>query len=340
MNLIKKYKFSLLCLLAVLLLLSSARLYYRLTDDFRISNITYTLPFEAPWKPEKLSKTDYEELAHILDQKFTYLGKGAQSYAFASADGQYVIKFFKFKHLKPNFLIDLLPSVFPFKNYKAQTTERKKRKLITAFNGYQIAYEKNRQHAALVYIHLVPTNDLNLHLTLIDKMGWQQFVNLDEIVFIVQKKGITLRAKLHELLKEQKIEEAKQAIQSMLAMYLNEYAKGIYDHDHGIMQNTGFIGKEPFHLDSGKVLNDESMKEKSVYKEDLAQVMWNIHLWFQSNYPDISPVFSQFLENYYQLYLEEPLNLNAINPQRFKDKRHQTISSLMPPFSDSPGLPS
>ena len=83
-------------ILLALVIFAGFRLYYRLTDDFRLSNMTYQLPFEAPWKVPALTAEEHQQLGRILDQKFTYIGKGAQCYAFASADQQYVLKFFKF----------------------------------------------------------------------------------------------------------------------------------------------------------------------------------------------------------------------------------------------------
>ena len=90
------------CCVVLFCLFGIARLYYRLTDDFRLANITYELPFKPSWKVPSLTKEEYSRLAQITNQKFTYIGKGAQCYAFASEDGEYVLKFFKFKHLKPN----------------------------------------------------------------------------------------------------------------------------------------------------------------------------------------------------------------------------------------------
>src|SRR5205085_10468413 len=86
-------------LFAILIIFGLSRLYYRLTDDFRIANITYDLPFTPPWKVPHLTLDEYKNLEKILSQTFSYIGKGAQCYAFKSEDGKFVLKFFKFKHL-------------------------------------------------------------------------------------------------------------------------------------------------------------------------------------------------------------------------------------------------
>ena len=73
------------------------RLYYNLTDDFRISNISYQMPSRSEYNFE-LSPAQKQIVDNALAQKYHYIGKGAQVYAFASEEGNTVIKFFKFKH--------------------------------------------------------------------------------------------------------------------------------------------------------------------------------------------------------------------------------------------------
>lgn len=317
----KTLKRSAYCLAFLLLLFGAARLYYRLTDDFRLSNMTYQLPFEAPWQVPSMNDEEHRELAMILNQKFSYIGKGAQCYAFGSEDQQYVLKFFKFKHLKPNLFVDLLPPFAPFKGYKHNCIERKKRKLIGVFNGYDLAFRENRQDSGLLYLHLIPTNNLQLHATVIDKIGLESKINLDEVVFLVQKKGETLRIRLNRLFTEGRLPESEQAIASILAMYISEYKKGIFDHDHGVMHNTGFIGDRPFHLDVGKLNKDERMHRVEFYKRDLEHVVWKIDVWVKATYPQYYQEISNFLAHEYQHWTGEKLDVKAIDPKRFKKRR-------------------
>jgi len=307
--------------LTVLCLFSLARLYYKLTADFRIANITYQLPFEAPWKVPSLNGEEYHHLQQIVDQKFSYIGKGAQCYAFVSQDGYYVLKFFKFKHLKPNLFVETLPNIPPFRDYKQQGIERKKRKLINVFNGYDLAFHKNCETSALIYLHLIPTQDLNLKVTVKDKIGFERTINLDDVVFLIQKKGETLRTRLHHLFNEHRLEEAKEAVASILAMYISEYKQGIYDHDHGVLHNTGFINSQPFHLDVGKLNQDERMKEVEFYKKDFEQVIWKIDAWMKVSYPQYYAEFSTFLSQQYQRWTGETIEMTAIDPKPFKKKR-------------------
>lgn len=306
----------------ILLLFGAARLYYALTDDFRLSNMTYELDFEAPWQVPILSANEQQQFANLLQQKYYYIGKGAQCYAFASADHQYVLKFFKFKHLKPHWFIQFVPSVWPFAGYKADYIERKRRKLMGVFEGYDLAYRENRKESELLYLHLLPTHSLGMQATVVDKIGFEHQINLDDVVFLIQKKGETLRSRLHRLLKQGQQEAAKSAISSILTMYMKEYQKGVYDRDHGVMHNTGFVGDQPFHLDVGKFTKENRMKEHEFYAKDLEHIVWKIDTWIKSNYPDHYPALSEHLASEYNTWTGQTFDPASIDPERFKKKRH------------------
>ncbi len=299
----------------------AARLYYRLTDDFRIANIVYPLPFKATWETPSLNDVDSQNLKAILDQPYFYIGKGAQCYAFESKDGEYVLKFFKFKHLKPNLFVDALPSISPFKAFKEQAIERKKRKLISVFNGYDLAYRENREASELIYLHLVPTTDLHLNVLVYDKIGFERNIELDPVVFLIQRKGETLRTHLRNLLDHENLAGAKEAMAEILSMYISEYKKGIYDHDHGVLHNTGFVDGKPFHLDVGKLNQDDRMKEKGYYKFDLEHVIWKIDVWVKANYPNYYSEIASFLSDQFQKLTGDTIDTNSIDPKRFKKQR-------------------
>ena len=290
-----------------------ARLYYSLTDDFRVTNITYDFPFTPTWENPSLTHEEYAILAEVLSQPFRYIGKGAQCYAFGSDDGKYVIKFFKFKHLKPNWLSEKLFS-FPFLHAsRDQLVARKSRKLMGVFNGYDLAFRENRENSQLLYVHLVPTKSLHLKVALFDKIGWKREIDLDNITFLVQKKGKQLRSCLHELLENKKLDKAKEALAQIFNMYISEYRNGLYDHDHGVMRNTGFVDGLPFRLDVGKLHKDEQIREMATYKYDLQFVMYKIAAWVHRSYPQFEEELVSFLADFYESLTEEQIDIAQIN---------------------------
>jgi hypothetical protein len=140
--------------LAVVIIFFLARGYFRLTDGFRVSNMTYDMPHNPDWEVPPLSDQEKKEVDSILNQPFNYVGKGAQSYVFASKDGKYVIKFFKFRHLRPSWIIDALPEWDFLKDYREKNRERKNRLIMVVFSGYKLAYDELRNQSGIVYLHL------------------------------------------------------------------------------------------------------------------------------------------------------------------------------------------
>ena len=83
-------------------------------------------------------------------------------------------------------------------------------------------------------------------------------------------------------------------------MYISEYQKGIFDHDHGVLHNTGFIGDQPFHLDVGKLNKDIRMREVDVYKKDLEHVVWKMDVWIKRSYPEYYQQLSDYLRDQHE----------------------------------------
>ncbi|MCE5316210.1 MAG: hypothetical protein LLG04_02450 [Parachlamydia sp.] len=257
------------------------RAYFRLTDDFRIANITYNLPYKPEWD----AKPD-QNLSTILQQPFSYIGKGSQSYAFSSADGRYVLKFFKYKHLRPHWLVEMLSPLPYFKDYQRKQLRRKARKLDHLFAGYHLAWESLRDESGLLFVHLNQTQGLYPKAIVIDKIGLKRTIDLDNVVFIVQRKAKTTRAVIDELLAKGDTSTAQLRIRQILQLYASEYQRGIYDMDHGVMHNTGFVGDKPIHLDIGKLTQDPRISDPNLYRPDIQKVGLRIAAWLEINHPE------------------------------------------------------
>lgn len=284
-------------LLVGIALFGMIRLYYSVTDDFRIGNITYEIPHHPEWEIQELGREERARLNTLLSQKFSYIGKGSQSYAFGSEDGKYVIKFFKFKHLKPSIFSMLLPNIAPFSAFRNYDLPRKQRKLNSVFTGYRLAFARHRDESGLLYIQLNPTH-IYRPITVIDKIGLERTIDLGSVVFIIQEKGETLRSILNQLLNKGDLISAKQKIHQIIDLYLSEYQKGIYDRDHGVMHNTGFVGNKPLHLDVGKLAAEPKMKNADVYRQDLALVTAKIGSWLQETHPRYAEELIKYMEKF------------------------------------------
>lgn len=282
--------------LMVTIVFFGARVYYRLTDDFRIVNMVHEMPHHPEWEMPPLNPAQRNHLKEMFRQPYSYVGKGAQSYVFASEDKKYVIKFFKFKHLKPHWLTAALPDLPYIKEYKERKSAKKKRLINSVFSGYKLAYDVHKGETGIVYLHLNKTQGLNETVTLIDKIGRTHLLELDPIVFVIQEHAQTTRMVMTEALERGDLALAKKRMNQIFDLYLLEYGKGIYDRDHGVMHNTGFVGENPIHLDVGKLSKEPEMQKLEVFRPDLEKIGYKYEMWLKSEFPEFYPELAEFIE--------------------------------------------
>lgn len=309
-------------ILVAIFVFFGGRLYYRITDDFRLGNIAPPHSMQGMWKDPLMMDASFQD---AFNHEWIYLGKGAQAYAFLSYDKKYVIKFFKFKHLRPNFFIENLPDISALKEYKSAVRERKARKLLSVFSGYELAYSKDKDHAGLLYLHLQQTAFNLPKAHLIDKAGRKWTVDLDEAVFLVQTKGESLESSLKESLSKNNIQEASEKVLSILAMLVDEFGRGLVDFDHGILYNTGFSNGVAFHLDVGQLHEDKRVCKIGVYRHELKKAIWFINEWVEAHFPSAAETIKVSMISYYESVVQEPLLFESIDPQTFKENRRRLI---------------
>ena len=102
-------KIVLLSLLALSLLMALGYWgYVQLNHNFSVSHIILD-----NWTPAKIipanSLAEIAQAKIVLDQPFTYLGKGRQSFVFISQDGNYVLKFVKAHRFTASWLYKSVP---------------------------------------------------------------------------------------------------------------------------------------------------------------------------------------------------------------------------------------
>lgn len=277
---IKKFIY-LLILLGILY--GMDRIYFHVTGDFRLANITYPL---LPFKEgafSSLTESEKEELNRLFEHPFSFLGKGNQSYAFESYDKKYVLKFFKLGHLKPRW-------------FQSEMNESQKKRLKKVFEGYDLASQYDRENCGLLFVHLHKTNTLKKVVTVKDWFGFSHTIDLDEVVFAVQQKLTPARTVLSEDLSNGNLDQAKRHIHQLFTLYLSEYAKGIYDRDHNVMDNIGYTENHAMHIDLGKLRYDERVKEKNIYLKDLRKIaLERIDKWVHKYYPQFEKEIKEFI---------------------------------------------
>lgn len=271
-------------LLPLLLLIGGWRFWYAYTGGFTVGGIHANLPFDSARAVDSLAGSEQAALAAVVEQPYTYLGKGAQCFAFISQDGQYVVKFFKSKHYQPT-LLARLASPLPFlTDYLQEKRNLKKQQLAAIFSGYLLAYEYLGADSGILYLHLNGGEEFQRDLLVRDGFGSRWAVPLDPTIFVLQRYSEPLASVLDGALKNDDKILAHRRLKQVVDMYLRGYAQGIYDRDHAVTRNIGFAGEQPIHLDVGHLTLAKD-SELSFFKNDLLKVFRRINTWLKENYP-------------------------------------------------------
>lgn len=258
------------------------------TGSFTIARMTSNLKPNPRWDVAPLPSQEQAEIKKILSQPYKFLGRGAQSYVFASEDGQYVIKFFRYHHLQAPLHLKLLP--FEWAKRKAA---RKDFKLIKDFNSYKIAYEMLKEETALVYLHLNKTNDLNITMDLIDNLGIHYQIPLDQHEFLVQRKAVLFYDALDQMISENRIEDGKAALTNLVNLLVQRIQKGVYDKDPDINTNFGAIGTRAVEIDAGRF----SLKPRKLWYKEIIRITDNLHQWLMVRCPELDAHLKAQVEN-------------------------------------------
>lgn len=285
----KKYFLSLSILsLVIVALYGLGRLYYHLTGGFMESNITSDFAYQPQWEVRPLFVKEQEELSKALNQPYFYLGKGCQSYVFASQDGHYVVKFFKYQRYRIQTWQAYLPPLPAIVKYRQQKLDKKWKKLDGFVRSWKVAFENLKEETGLIFVHLNKTDHLHQHLALFDKLGQPHTVNLDQMEFCVQRKATMLCDTLLELKEKGDLRGAQALIHQLLTLILSEYSRGLADNDHALMQNTGVALGKPVHIDVGQFVFNEAVKQPSIFHQELFTKTYKFKVWLNEHYPELA----------------------------------------------------
>jgi hypothetical protein len=236
-------------------------------DGFSLSAIQ---PLRLSGKAEAPS----EEIRRILDQPFTYLAKGRQSFVFESEDGKYVLKLFNQKYLK-----------YPWYGSLFRRKEKLKREIRRFYyeNSYPIAHKELGEE--IVYLHLGYSDALP-EVMIEDRAKGEYLLNLNEFAFVLQKKGVPL----YEALEAMAPKEALAGIDAFLKAIALRIEKGIADADHDVEHNWGYCDGHIFHLDPGRLYYEE-MKDETRLQLEWDRATHNFYKWLKSKHPEWAPHF-------------------------------------------------
>jgi len=210
------------------------------TGRFTLLRISSKLTPQPEWETAPLSQEEKNQIKRILNQPYSYLNRGVQSFVFASEDGQYVIKFFRHDHLDSPFWLT--------QSQKAKKEIQRHKE----FLSYKLAYQNFPDETGLVFLHLNKTKDLNHTLDLVDKLNIHHPLSLDNYEFLIQKRASLLYTALNQMIEENRISDAKETLSKLVQLLVKRAEAGIADKDPDLITNFGVIGIDPIQIDVGR----------------------------------------------------------------------------------------
>jgi hypothetical protein len=208
------------------------------TDGFRFYEILSDRPSAPQWE---LSSS--LEIRPLLQQEFSYLGKGATSYAFLGQDKKTVLKFFRH------------PT--PWRSLNLNET----------LQCCKIAYQELREETGIIYPHLTKTINQLGTVTIRDKIGVAYYVDLDQTEFVLQEYAVPIMDRLKFQLHDPEL--LKKSVTSILKCIDNCLKKGYRIPHPALRRNFGFIEYHAISLDIGSFLKDTSLQDPTVRQETL-----------------------------------------------------------------------
>ncbi|MBS0649106.1 MAG: hypothetical protein JSS10_07795 [Verrucomicrobia bacterium] len=265
--------------LAVLCFFAAEKFCRGKLSGFTVLSITSNLSHCPAWEVSAPSPEEIVSLKKILDQPYSYLGKGVQSFVFASQDGKYVIKLFRHDNLSAPFFYPQLPF-----EWAQRRVAKKAGRLNHDFTSYKLAYDHLKFETGLLFLHLNPTFYLQHHLDLVDKIGIHHRIPLDTTTFLIQKRAAGLYQTLDQMIQEKRLDDAKALLTKLVQFLAFRAHKGLHDKDPNLWTNFGVIGTDPVQIDVGRF----RIKPDKLQKDDIPRITRLLNQNLKNKCPELS----------------------------------------------------
>lgn len=270
------------------------RRFLKENDGFCLRTILGQIPHNQKWEAQAPIP---DKVQSVLAQPFYYLAKGHQSYVFASADGRYVIKCYRFpSHLR----------LFPWLNHPVSYFFNQKRqkimvynekKLDLSFSSYQIAFEDLQKETGSEWIHLHGNATTRQTIHLIDLTGNHYNVPLDQISFVIQKRFVMLFEALETMHDRHDRQQIAKLIESLISTITCLWKQGIIDQDPVLGKNYGWDGNRVVYIDIGRFVKQEKLNDYFNLRSHIEQITPILADWLQQHDPELLNYYRSLINN-------------------------------------------
>ncbi len=288
----KKYKgifFILGSILCVyLLVIAFHHAFFQRTQGFCIEKIKSNHSYDPRWETGELTPSQKELVEKLSAQTFSYLASGKACYAFVSEDNEYVIKFFKQKHMYPNPLYDKIPLPTKYRNLADQKKITRHMLREKTYKSYLIAYTVLNEETATELLHLNKKKVIHKKFHFVDQHGEKFSLRLDKMEFLIQKKASPIFDAIAQCMQENQIDQAKDLINNILSHVSKRSLKGVSDSDLNCENNLGVCNGKIVEIDIGEFTIDPSSQDQYIVLKEMKETTNDLKKWLTHHYPALA----------------------------------------------------
>jgi hypothetical protein len=277
-------------LFLVLFCLATGRLWYWATDGFRLSRIE---GYEGIGREREFS----EEADMALSQRYFYLGRGRQCFAFQSEDGMYVIKFARMDRYKDCLWFCLEVFNF-FKQYIGLKRESRSSRKEMLFDSFEISYDELKDDTAMVAMSPPPKNSKEIEI--VDRLGRVFPISLEKTGFILQHKLALFQDVFQDALAKKDMVEAGRILDQLLELIERVAEKGILSKDGSFLKNFGFDGSRAYQIDIGSFYRAKNLSSKDAFTASIHASVETLRVWLLRIDPALLELIDRKLEPIYE----------------------------------------
>jgi len=261
--------------------------YYHMADGFSLSRIACVPPKEGNELPAPTCM-ELQELKEICSNHFSYLGKGFQAYVFVSGDKKYVLKLFKYYHIRPVSWLKNIPLPPPIATIVKEQLDHRQSRCNLTLQSYKITHDLIPEECALVYLQISPTASFHQNVTITDRIGRTYTLDLANYGFMIQRRADLIYPAIESWIEKNKLDEAKKFIHSLITLLVKRNLKGVQDQDPDLHKNAGIVAGKPAFIDVGSFHMHEAAKRPRSYINDLKKVTFHLHEWLMAKSPELA----------------------------------------------------
>lgn len=207
----------------------------------------------------------------ILEQEFTYLGRGRQTYAFLSGDGEWVLKVPRTDLFRPPFYL----RASPWAEEQKRACEREKLgRWSRLVESWSIAGGRLRELCAVAYAHVGRSGE-RLTIRLRDALGRRWNWEAERQVWALQKRVELLFPSCDLAYRQGDWESAERMIAAYVDLVKERGERGVANKDRMLWGNYGWDGARALQIDIGTLYDDPvSARGEGIRRELEALKAW------------------------------------------------------------------